>query len=578
MSDRAWQRLLFATCALAALTLILDLRIMLVENTDLGARFGPTKTPFVERVLSVEPNSNAAVLRPGDLVDARAMTPAQRYVWVHVIPYGTRVTLHVTRDHAQRSVTLVNDRRAIPPWDNWVVFASMAWILLFALLFTWRSPASAQARVLALMLALFVLGIDLEPGNWVSPVAALDLAFGIAGFVFFAASIAMLATYALLFAQPPSALRKSLAACAYGAAALWILAAGVVAVGTWTGNLDPYAALSSPFWPLATAVLPFLTPLLCVLAALAATRGAERQRLTWAALSFGTLYVVMLIGGILWLVTRTPDYGLWHVVVDAATFVAPLGLTYALLSRRLLDITFVVNRAAVFTVVSIVIVGAFVLVEWAVQEWARAAGPAANIAVSAALALALGLSVRFIHVRVEHVLDNVLFRKRHEDQRAIRAFAREAAYITDEATLLERTRAVLEAHADASFVTIALDDGAGHYGIAGENDPAIVALRTWHEVLDLHAAASALRGEFAYPMVARGRLVGALVLGPKRSGEAYAPDESESIAQLALGVGAALDVLSAKKEDSLAALVEAVRALPDAIAARLSDARGLPAD
>ncbi len=570
MSTRGWQRLLFGICALAALTLILDLRIMLVENTNLGARFGPTKTPFVERVLSVEPNSNAAVLRPGDLVDTRAMTPTQRYLWVNFIPYGMRVTLHVTRDGAQRSIVLVNNRRTIPPWHNWVVFASMVWILLFALLFTWRSPASAQARVLALMLALFVLGLDLEPGNWVSPLAALDLALGIAGFAFFAASTAMLATYALLFAQPPSALRKTLAACAYGAAALWILAEGVLAVGTWTGNLDPYTALSSPFWPLATAVLPFLTPLLCVLATLAATRGTDRQRLTWAALSFGTLYVVLLIGGILWLVTRNPAYGFWQVVVNASTFVAPLGLVYALLSRRLLDVAFVINRAAVFTVVSIVVVGVFVLVEWAVQEWARAAGPAANIAVSAALALALGLSVRYIHARIEHVLDNVIFRKRHEDQRAIRAFAREAAYITDEATLLERTRNVLEQHADASFVTIALDDGAGHYGSVGENDPAIVAMRTWHEVLDLHTVQSTLRGEFAYPMVARGRLVGALALGPKRSGESYAPDESESIAQLALGVGAALDVLSAKREDSLAALVEAVRALPDAIAERLS--------
>jgi hypothetical protein len=39
-------------------------------------------------------------------------------------------------------------------------------------------------------------------------------------------------------------------------------------------------------------------------------------------------------------------------------------------------------------------------------------------------------------------------------------------------------------------------------------------------------------------------LVGALVLGPKRSGESYAPDESNAIMQLAREVGAALHILT----------------------------------
>lgn len=53
-----------------------------------------------------------------------------------------------------------------------------------------------------------------------------------------------------------------------------------------------------------------------------------------------------------------------------------------------------------------------------------------------------------------------------------------------------------------------------------------------------------MTGEFAYPMMARGRLAGVLVLGPKRSREPYAPDESEAIALLAHNAGLALDTLS----------------------------------
>jgi hypothetical protein len=74
--------------------------------------------------------------------------------------------------------------------------------------------------------------------------------------------------------------------------------------------------------------------------------------------------------------------------------------------------------------------------------------------------------------------------------------------------------------------------------------------------------------------------VGALVCGPKRDGETYAPDESDALLALAHGVGSALDVLEAKGEhgpdpalteicDSVRALAEATRSLPDAIAERL---------
>jgi hypothetical protein len=41
-------------------------------------------------------------------------------------------------------------------------------------------------------------------------------------------------------------------------------------------------------------------------------------------------------------------------------------------------------------------------------------------------------------------------------------------------------------------------------------------------------------------MAVGGRLIGVLVLGPKRSGESYAPDESAAIGELAQAVGTAV--------------------------------------
>ena len=152
-------------------------------------------------------------------------------------------------------------------------------------------------------------------------------------------------------------------------------------------------------------------------------------------------------------------------------------------------------------------------------------------------------------------------------------FAREAAFITDRDVLLDRATSVLETRAGASSVAFLLDDGAGPYGGVDENDPALVTLRASHDVVDLHGVDSALKGEFAYPMLARGRLVGALVLGPRSNGESYAPDESQAIAQVAHGVGVALDLLVAQSDGSNKAVLDAIKALPAAIVEKLREER-----
>jgi hypothetical protein len=294
--------------------------------------------------------------------------------------------------------------------------------------------------------------------------------------------------------------------------------------------------------------IPYLLAILCAWAAVVAARGAERSRIAWIVaplvifyLTEATVFVVPL----LWPSARHGSalvmaYG----VSNIGALLAPLGMTYALLNRRVLDIGFALNRVAIFSGVSIVVVGAFTLIEWALGSWLQKSGHTTSIVVGAAVALLLGFSIRFVHDRVEQVLDLVFFRKRHEDEEAIRRFAREAAFVTDPAIVIDRTVEVLERHADASFARLALSNGNGKYADVSENDPAIVSLRTWHRKLDLHGVNTRFQGEFAYPMVSRGRLIGALLLGPKRSLESYAPDESSAIEDLAHHVGGALDVLS----------------------------------
>jgi hypothetical protein len=219
----------------------------------------------------------------------------------------------------------------------------------------------------------------------------------------------------------------------------------------------------------------------------------------------------------------------------------------------------------VFTLVSAIVIGVFVLVEWAANAWLTSATHTTNTIIGMVVALGLGISLHHIHKYVDRFVDRVIFRKRYEDEAALRRFAHEASYITARSTLLERAVRTVKEHTSADDAAILVRDGAAKYASTSdgertevsENDPGIVALRAWHKALNLHGLPdSDLRGEFAFPMISRGDLVGALICGPKRNGEAYAPDESDALLTLAHGVGTALDTLSDRKDTAIESLRE----------------------
>lgn len=573
MSTTAWRRLLLTLCAFGVVQLGYVAWLAANDGGFLGLDTAPTSTPFV-RSVSVVPGSAAydAGLRTGDLIDGRALSAPARYRWFESwFLNSATVQLPIRHGDVLKVVTLKAQLQpggfssGLGVYSVWVAIAADLWILLFAALVASRRPESIEARTLCLMLALGVIANDFQSNNWLTPWPALDAALACLASLFWAGSRMLFVLYAMSFARPPSRVRHVVAWLAYASIAVSACCGILATVGAWSGTLDRAMPWHSG-WAGVTlrGILPQALVLVCALFAIARARGAEQARVAWASASLGTGYVANIV---YWvgstLAAGSPTVlEAFAIFVNVAWFVVPLGLTYSLLYRRLLDVSFAINRAAVFSIVSIIVVGAFVLVEWLLGGWLHDASHAANVAVSAALALGLGFSVRFVHARVDGFVDNVFFRKRHENEQAIRKLAREAPYITDAKTLLERTVSTLELHAGASSVIALLDDDHGRYGSVDENDPALVELRTFHEPLDLHSTeGTAIAGEFAYPMASRGRLIGALVIGAKATGETYAPDESDAIAQLAHAVGVALDALGAGNGQSRDLMLEGIRAV-----------------
>jgi hypothetical protein len=309
---------------------------------------------------------------------------------------------------------------------------------------------------------------------------------------------------------------------------------------------------------------------LVAFASVQATRADERPRAAWLLLPLPIgLFAIAITQTLAVFITS------WFVNVAVISISNAIWLlsggvvTYALLKRRVLDFEFVLSRTVVVATISAIVVASFILLEFLLNSVLSGVSHATGLVANAALALVLGLSLNPLHKRVDDAVERLLFHKRHEDERALVEFGREAAFVTNEDALLDRTIENLRAHTDARSAAIFLD-GTGHFASArsfgdgiqseiDENDAAVLALKARHEPIDPHRYSSALSGALALPMLARGRVCGIMLLGERAGGEAYAPDEVAALSSMSQGVGSALDVLTVSDGRSHASIADAVR-------------------
>jgi hypothetical protein len=552
---------------------------------DPGMSLGVSGAPYAAAVLAVDPGGAAdrAGLRRGDRFDIRANARVERWQLLSGNAMSGRpITLLVRRDSQERPI-------AIAPrlWDYGRFWFFILWyfgivlLALFAALIAWRRPEASGNLLLSTILASVAIGSITGAGDYALPWAWAYVFLAIANTAYFLA-VGLWALYAGRFATPLSRPRRIAQWLCLGCVAVALGVRLVAMVGVVTLWFDPLRLLFSPYWqiPIFAAIA---VAVLCSALAITASRGVERQRAVWSLVPFAIFFATLQLT----LVSeRAPvSYAVLvgiFAIANLSFFLMPVVLVYVALSRRLIDIGFVLNRAAVFGIVSVIVVGAFVLVEWAASAWLAGATHTTSAIIGMVVALILGLSLRYVHKYVERFVDRVFFRKRYEDEAALRRFAHESSYITERSVLLERAVRVVIDHTNASdaMILVRVQNGAyasasnGEHSTFSENDPAILALRAWNRPLHLQDIRdTGLRGDVAFPMISRGELMGAVVCGAKRDGETYAPDESSALLTLARSVGTTLDTLNMRNGDGAVSTQETLRAIVEklnAIASKLN--------
>lgn len=570
---------LLAACALCFILLLGDL----ISETRIAGTIGwdTDRNYPISTVTYLAPGLPAARsgLRVGDKVDQRPL---------HGSIAGEPQVLHVQRGSRHLQITVVPTNDRVDP-NFWLDMAGFEWSIGFAAVLALFGTGK-RAALLAWLLLLSAIGSGLlyylvSPWSWLNDLRSVPII--LVGVPASAISFALLTTISSTFARPMGPLRRTLAFSTYAAAgigaALTILS--MLSYGATPGLTIPVhlpKVLPDVLWSLSV-----LLSVLSAVAALAAVRNEERQRAAWLLVPLAATWLIVVttlvasyFAGEYW----TGKLEQLKVVSDIAQFILPVVLTYAVLKRRLLDVDFFLNRTVVFAGISVVVIGTFILTEWLLNRVFVEGSRSTSIIVSIMVALALGVSMRFIHLYVDRVVDHIFFRARHERERSLRAFAHEAAFITDYDALLDETEREISKNAETDCVSILVRAPDGSYvTVRGpnaavervdENDRAVVKLRTWHTPIDLEIAETVLHGVRAYPLMCRGDLCGILVCGAKRDGQGYAPDESEALANLARGVGSALGMLRANhddlEKDSLRGAIFEMRDLLHALVAALS--------
>ncbi len=540
----AWRTFAIATTLGAIAFVCYHQTVPAREDFGIASQEGPVRAS--QFVVSVEPGSPAARagIRRGDRVAYPGS--ALSFARAAFAAPGDRVTLWV---NGNRRVTVTARRRppAGIPW--WITAVRLAFLLVAALL-AWRQPGDRAARALFTFLLCFGLGIALDSGSLPWPLISF-VVLQIGTPVFFIAGIAAIAVFAAIF---PSGVARRVPG---------VLARIAVAIAVFFAIADVGFNFTPRGTPMARAALPLSFGCFAIEVALviaifivAYRQGApqERERRRWVSLMLAAVVAVIFVDATLQTVLG------YHQLTDEAATIPivalPFALAYVILRHRVIDVGFALNRAAVYALLSAVVVAIFVIAETLVSTYVERSNRITSISVLIAVALAVGFSVRYIHERVDRFVDAVLFRKRHAAEAAIRAFSHDAAYITDAAVLLQRSVQTITRYTGASGAGVWLYRSPNEYFAAessldvtpavDENDPAVVAMRARGVVVALQESESALPGELAFPMIVRGELLGALICAPKRDGESYAPDERDALALLATSLGHALDTIEVR--------------------------------
>jgi hypothetical protein len=557
------------------------LTVIEVASWSQSARFGPavTNTSRCEiSIIGVSEADRASGLREGDRLQLPDMdTPARIAVSYKLVPMQVaraNETIRLVVERSGRRLTFPYTLRHTDGLGTFIAELGFKLVLLGIGIFVlWRGRDRAS-----LVLGIWCLGVGVAlPDAWWG---ALPTNGRLAGAVLTAA-LWTYSPFVLYFvvesiATGVSKLARTIARTlmALTVAPALIVNAVNAAAQASTGcapvHLTPWAVnaafTSSQLVTIGFFILSYLH-----------SAGVERQRVRWVFWA----YLLSRAGVLLNLFNRLAVHPIHLSGIEWLTvMIFPIGCAYAILRHRIIDVNFVLNRTLVYTILTTLAVGIFVLLENILNAVAVSRG--VGLAVELTVALSLGLSFNALHKRTESTIERTLFRRKHQAVRALQRLSEEAAYMESADALLERATTEIPRAVGASVSAVYEHVDGGYRLVAGGGDSlpktvdiddlAFVRLRKDLSQVDLSDVASALGADgFVFAFAVRGQLFGALVCGRRTNGESYAPDEIRLLRNISHEVGAELHAIRTRQHAELLDALVSGRLDLQSVKARLDE-------
>jgi hypothetical protein len=578
------ERLSLAVVAIGTVLMVLVFVVVEYHSSHLG-QYSVVLVNNTDTVQVVSANAPHGTLQTGDRIDLQRLTPPQRFSLLRGAHAGTRLTVSATRGSRSFVTTLAAgspdySRRATLARDVGIPLSFFLSLALASALFLMRPrPITLAFYAYTILMLVKINQAALDLAVWPVNVAS-DLAIQVV--------YPLTQLMILVFAHR-----------LYGSASRawpWFLGSAVaLSLLVFVAWVDPivWTVFQQYGFPGPTNLFMSLSDtalLVVVLAALAyIASGAtvlDRARVTWVIAGIAMAPLLDLA----WAITNVGSTLIANssvILLDVQDWtgallpwfnlVGSIFVLYGFLSERVVDFRFAIGRAAVYGIVTAVLLLFFGTLEWIAEQIFESTKPAIYISLFAALTI--GFSLNALHGRIEDFLNTFFFREQRRAEEALRRAARALANTSSEKTLIEflvdEPIRVLGLTSAALF--LAPSSGAAFERTADRGwtktesecidaeDPLIVELRAELAPIVLDGrprAETILPGgsnapSLVVPLRMRGSVFGFVLYGPRANGMPLTSDEQGLLEAIAGSAGAAYDHIDANRSHARIAELEA---------------------
>lgn len=258
-----------------------------------------------------------------------------------------------------------------------------------------------------------------------------------------------------------------------------------------------------------------------------------------------------------------------YVAAAACTAVAltlfAATIAYGVVKHRVIDVSFIISRTIVYTILTVFVVAIFSLIEYVFGKVLEHQGVATFLEIAAAVGL--GLSLNVLHGKLDELIDRTIFRKRHLAEKRLELASKTLPHAVSTALVEELLVAepvdALELASAAVFrrngTAFRRDNSAGWAAadaaelddddhlvarLRAELEPISIAELRWPRE-DLPRGLS--QPLYAVPIASGHNLTAIALYGGHAGGEDLDPDERRSLRGLAAGAALAYDHLAAEE-------------------------------